>query len=539
MTATYASHVSTKVTPQSQPIPGTTQVPNSAGGFTWTVDCWQRLGRFLILGSEGGSYYAGERELTIQNANCVLECAKQDLARTINTIVTISDEGRAPKNDPAIFALGLLIAQKGEIGKAALEVIPKVCRIGTHLFQLVETIDKTRGWGRSVRRGIANWYLSKRPDQLAYQITKYQQRNGWSHRDVLRSCHAHSSDPVLNSVLRYAVRGEATGEDMNYIQFAHAAKTANEANTVSLIKNQGIPRECVQTQHLNSPKVWEALLEDMPITAMIRNLGKMSSIGLVAPMSDAAKYVCQRLGDVELLKKGRVHPLSILVAQKIYAQGRGDKGSLAWNAVPQVVDALDAAFYTAFQAVEPTGKRWLLGLDVSGSMGTSIAGMPITCREAVGALALVTAKTEPNYLLTAFSSRGWQGNGRSQYAGYGNGIEEVDFSRLTRLDTALEKLSAIPMGGTDCSLPMLYALERKIPVDVFAVYTDSETWHGTVHPSQALKMYRDKMGIPAKLIVLGMVANNFTIADPNDGGMLDVVGFDTSVPQVMAEFARG
>lgn len=115
----------------------------------------------------------------------------------------------------------------------------------------------------------------------------------------------------------------------------------------------------------------------------------------------------------------------------------------------------------------------------------------------------------------------------------------MDFSRLTRLDTALEKLSAIPMGGTDCSLPMLYALERKIPVDVFAVYTDSETWHGTVHPSQALKMYRDKMGIPAKLIVLGMVANNFTIADPNDGGMLDVVGFDTSVPQVMAEFARG
>jgi 60 kDa SS-A/Ro ribonucleoprotein len=36
-----------------------------------------------------------------------------------------------------------------------------------------------------------------------------------------------------------------------------------------------------------------------------------------------------------------------------------------------------------------------------------------------------------------------------------------------------------------------------------------------------------------------MVSNGFTIADPNDGGMLDVVGFDATVPQIMADFLRG
>jgi 60 kDa SS-A/Ro ribonucleoprotein len=86
---------------------------------------------------------------------------------------------------------------------------------------------------------------------------------------------------------------------------------------------------------------------------------------------------------------------------------------------------------------------------------------------------------------------------------------------------------------------MLYATANKIEADVFVVYTDSETWAGKVHPVQALKEYRQKMGIPAKLIVCGMVANNFTIADPTDSGMLDVVGFDTSAPSVMADFARG
>lgn len=45
------------------------------------------------------------------------------------------------------------------------------------------------------------------------------------------------------------------------------------------------------------------------------------------------------------------------------------------------------------------------------------------------------------------------------------------------------------------------------------------------------------MGIPARLVVVGMASKGFTIADPNDGGMLDVVGFDTTTPQVIADFA--
>jgi 60 kDa SS-A/Ro ribonucleoprotein len=45
------------------------------------------------------------------------------------------------------------------------------------------------------------------------------------------------------------------------------------------------------------------------------------------------------------------------------------------------------------------------------------------------------------------------------------------------------------------------------------------------------------MGIPAKLIVQAFVANPFSIADPNDAGMLDVIGFDTAVPSLIHDFA--
>jgi 60 kDa SS-A/Ro ribonucleoprotein len=46
-----------KVTPQSETIPGRDDmVANSAGGYTFAVDQWTLLDRFLILGSDQGSY---------------------------------------------------------------------------------------------------------------------------------------------------------------------------------------------------------------------------------------------------------------------------------------------------------------------------------------------------------------------------------------------------------------------------------------------------------------------------------------------------
>ena len=121
--------------------------------------------------------------------------------------------------------------------------------------------------------------------------------------------------------------------------------------------------------------------------------------------------------------------------------------------------------------------------------------------------------------------------------GYNNGITPFDVGPRQRLDEVCRNTAALPMGGTDCALPMLYALEKGLKVDAFVIYTDSETWAGEIHPVQALRQYREKTGIPAKLIVVGMVSNGFSIADPSDAGMLDVVGFDTATPSVIADFA--
>jgi 60 kDa SS-A/Ro ribonucleoprotein len=85
---------------------------------------------------------------------------------------------------------------------------------------------------------------------------------------------------------------------------------------------------------------------------------------------------------------------------------------------------------------------------------------------------------------------------------------------------------------------MLYALERRLAIDTFVIYTDNETWAGTIHPDEALRRYRERMGLPSKLVVVGMTSTGFTIADPNDPGMLDVVGFDAAAPAVIADFSQ-
>src|SRR5213078_4492984 len=481
MAINYAKLFNRRATPQSQPIPGSTQVPNSAGGYSWQVNDWMRFDRFLILGAEGGTYYITERDLVKENHDAVVRCIKVDGVRAVNRIVEISNDGRAPKNDPAIFALALVATHGDKEARAlAFKNLGKVCRIGTHLFHFAEYVNALRGWGRGLRNAVGSWYVGREADELAHQAVKYQQRDGWSHGDLLRLAHPKAPSAQHDAVFRWMlagadslgerevkrkVRGEdriakygATGALPKLVEaFERVKRAANVIEVVKLIDEFDLPREAIPTQWLNEAKVWEALLERMPMTALIRNLGKMTAIGLIKPFSDAKKLVLRKLNDETALKRSRIHPLAVLVAQKIYAQGHGDKGALKWSPVSAIVDALDAAFYAAFGNVEPCNKPVLLALDVSGSMACSqIAGSCISAREASAAMALITAATEPEHEIIGFSASTRGGYG-GMHGGGEPGITRVNLSPRMRLAEVIKRIEAIPMGGTDCALPMLWA----------------------------------------------------------------------------------
>lgn len=521
------------VTPQNEPIPGSKQVPNNAGGYTWAIDDWERLHRFLILGSEGGTYYVKERELTKDNAAVVERCIKADGPRTVREIATVSTSGSAPKNDPALLALAMCVSLgDDETKRLAFTVLPEVARIGTHLLHFISFAEQFRGWGPAMRRAIGSWFNDKQPLDLAYQVTKYPSRDKWAMSDALRLAHPKPASDTHNALYKWVVDSEMRFDNVEldtattlYMQGRAELQAASDPRVAALLISQyKLPREVVPTELLNSAEVWEALLQDMPMTAMIRNLATMTRVGLIGMLSDAAGTVAERLADAEKVKRARVHPLQLLAALQTYKSGHGLRGQNTWTPVSSVVDALDAAFYLSFDNVIPSGARMLIGLDVSGSMGgTMVAGMSdMDCVRAEACMAMITARTEPRHGIVKFDTN----------------AEPIDITPRMRLDTIVEKVARAVGGGTDCAQPILWATKNKVAVDTFVIYTDSETWAGRMHPKQALDKYRQAMGIPAKLVVVGMVATESSIGDPNDSGILDVVGFDTSAPSIISDFSK-
>lgn len=517
---------------QSQPATST-QTKNAAGGYVFAVDDFTRLERFLILGNEGGTYYATEKKLTKQNGKCVERCITADGRRTVDTIVNISKNGRAPKNDQALYALAMCAAADSETTRQyALSKLSDVARTGTHLFQFIDFVSSMRGWGRALRRGIGNWYTNQPSESLAYQLIKYRQRDGYTHADALRLAHPKPAAGIQGDVMHYAVKGwPGIGTEVpesNAIKTIWAferlqlASSAKEA--AKIINDYRMPREAVPTQYLTDKGVWEALLNDMPMTAMVRNLATMTRVGLVAPMSMATAKIISELTNGERLTRSRMHPIALLEALYTYNSGRSVRGDSTWTPVNQITDALNDAFYKSFGNVEPSNKRTLLGLDVSGSMtmGT-ISGMPgISPRVGSAAMALVTANTEPQHAFMGFCSQ----------------FVPLNISSRMRLDMVCKSIEGLPFGRTDCAQPMLWAQANNVPVDTFEILTDNDTWFGKIHPFQALRDYRQKTGINAKLAVVGMTATQFSIADPSDAGMADFVGFDTAAPQLITEFSK-
>jgi 60 kDa SS-A/Ro ribonucleoprotein len=529
--ADYAAHVSTKTTPQDTPVRGQDQVCNEAGGYVFPVTWEVQLRRFLILGHDGGTYYASEKKRTIEIVDCIDEgirnrCTWHNL---VSMIIEVSQSGVAVSNDPAIFALAYVVGRhKGTLAASyALENLHNVCRTGTHLFAFCTAVQQFRGWGRALRRAVASWYTDRSPMALAKQVTKYQQRNGWSHRDVLRKAHPQACGET-QEVLQYVTQREDwlfnyDGEVNAFLEAVEEAKTATPRRLSELIARHGLVREHIPTLHLNNVWVWDALLLNMPLHAMVRNLNKMTAIGLLFPLGDCTRQVVEALGSAMKIKQARLHPLSILIALRQYQKGGGDLGNLTWTPVPAIVDALEDAFYLAFDAVEPTGKNFLLAVDVSGSMTwNNCAGAPMTCRTGAVVMAMLAARTEPN----------------THILGFCDTPVELGITARDTLGEACRKAQAQNFGGTDCGAAMRWAEQHGVPVDMFCIYTDGQTWSGPQHPFQALQQYRERTGIPAKLAAFQMAGGRMSIADPSDAGMMDFSGFDASAPALLADFAR-
>lgn len=502
-----------------------TQVQNSAGGYVYALSPEKAFERFLILGTEGGTYYAKERDLTKQAMALVAQCV-QDL--DVETYFGLVEEAArtAPKRTWALYALAEALisgtpAHKARVPHAAKNVV----QTGTDLFELASYVRGRRGWGETVRHTFDAFLAEMDVQKLALWSVKYRERFGYTWRDLLRLQHTKPDSLERQGVFQFMNgklrASESSISDLNVpdviIGYLMVQGLAAEDEIISLVGQYHLPWEAL-TDEQRTDLVWKACLPNIGDRAVLRNMASFTRRGL------DQDYVFRQNVTDRINRSSKLHPINVLDALKTYGSGGAVGRSRGGTYVPNsrwqeaLEDALDHSWV---DGVTKTGQRVMIGVDVSGSMGAPAGGSAVlTCAEVAGALSLAFVKAEEEVGVFAFNE----------------GLQHLPFTRKTAYADVMKRISHINYGGTDCSLPMLYAMQQKVKVDTFISITDSETWAGSVQPMEALRQYRQASGIHAKMAVIGLTSNGFSIADPRDRATMDFVGFSSDLPKAIEKF---
>lgn len=450
---------------------------------------------------------------------------------------------------------------------------------------------KSTGWGTKRKKGIASFYTDANKDalRLLYLVTKYKRRHNWSHADILLFTHLKFSNLMEGKelVLTYSRYGyhhkkyislksrmstspvnETVGRVIDLIDVLEKIKaltpdddTENIDTLCNLIekygklcceeewenvcylygqmncrnnseeprKSFGICKEHVPTKFFQYPEVWRRLLPNMALGCMIRNLSKMTELEIFDDQENVNR-VTSALRDPEILKRARIHPLSILIALHTYQKGESDRSKSKWNPNLEICGALDEAFHQSFKSVQlfldnPTNKKFYLAIDCSTIMKESECCHcdVISPVVAAAALTLVMRKMETHCQVVAF------GEDLADNVPIADTISET----VTQITEYAESNN---LGKEiDPTVVIQNARDEKIDVDVFIFFTACKGIKGDA--TDMLQKYRSTMNKPdAKLIVCAMSCNDETVVQPNDPFVLHVCGFDQNMLTIIHEF---
>ena len=546
---------------------------SNQGGETYRVpdEGLTRLVRFLILGSETGSFYASPEKLTAENTKAV-RATFDAMPEAVGELIRVSKNGLAPKLEPVLFALALATRSANpDTRQAAYAAIPTVCGTASQLYQFLNfrfalgglnagkpiknakdgAVYGNHASSAGLRRALTAWINARSNENLAYQAMKYPQREGVSLRDVLRiSRSTKTDDPGRDALYRYIVKGELKPElDMEIHERLSAAQTVGSDGmkvdaVANLIREYNLPREVVRTDLLNEVEVWEALLQDMPMTAMLRNIGVMESKGVLKSLENR-KLVIDRLTDQERIHKSRLHPINIFTALSVYQSGAGRLGSKTWDVNPRMLDALSEAFDLSFANVTPSNKKILLAIDISSSM-TAMAHQAsmASALELSGVMALIIVRSEPDVTVIGIDDK----------------IRQLAISGRQRPDDVKAYMQRNIGGATNLHLPFMRVEQDKQGdnTDAIVLFTDSENgayggyhygYNAQMRTPKSLREYQEdfvKNRPDRRMVLCQMIANHRGWVHPSGyewdavgRQSLEIVGFDPTIGKMTSDFLSG
>ncbi|KAK3102549.1 hypothetical protein FSP39_012112 [Pinctada imbricata] len=479
---------------------------------------------------------------------------------------TLDDSPATCLKYPVLYALAVCIKSNNPATKKkAYDCLLEVCTIPSYLFLFlflyyrmclneaaqISEHPKKPSWPKSFRKTIKKWYTQFDPLKLAHLVTKYRSRYGWSHKKVLRLAHI-GHDRVDSRgrgfVIKYILSGllEAKNtydqdpdpkvtevreylEAVEYVRrFDYRKEEDGSEGLKTLlekIKINELAWEHVQTYVLKSPLIWRTLLVTMPPLALIRNLSRLSYLGLLTPGSNEPtieeRIVCERLQKRDALLAAKIHPMTILIAISRYTTGQNQRNK-RWSINEAVRRCLWAAFCTSYEMFHPTGKNLLVALNINTRMLCPVIASPaLSSKMAAVAIAKIFHEVE--------------GNQRVNCIKFDSSSEAVDMTR--DVVTITETFPRVE-GQTDFTVPFTYARNGGLNVDAFVILSDF------VNDDQIGKLRRglsdycaQHVGRRIKLVIIGLTSTELSEVDPEgEENLLVVPGIDINSLRKVTDF---
>lgn len=212
------------------------------------------------------------------------------------------------------------------------------------LFRLVAETHKERGWGRALRTKVAAWYSNRPVSEVAADILKCPEHDGWTHRDLLRLAHPKPATPAHNALFQWAADGEIghlttpdmmSGELRQVYAVDQLKKTDEEREALRIVEQFSLSPDMLPYEWKQSPAVWETLLTSMNCRDIVENLTALADSGLLVEESAAAALVVARLMDRRGMQSSGLNRETLARARGAYARHP--------QAISIVVEALDSA----------------------------------------------------------------------------------------------------------------------------------------------------------------------------------------------------
>jgi 60 kDa SS-A/Ro ribonucleoprotein len=466
----------------------------------------------LLTNTFGQTFYVSQRDV-IQQADAlhtqVLETDPEYMAKAL-----VYARNKGYMRSQPVYGLAKMVSYKGskeQVDKRrrlAVGVFDSVIRTPNDLYDFV-TVCNSMGnnlSGRSLKRMINRWLDTKVSEYWAIKYGSEGRKGDWNLSKILR--HFHPRHKELFRYLRSRKNADFT-VDLNKLPqvraFEQLKKATSDSEKVRLITEGRLPHEVASSFAGSSKEVWRAIVPQLPIFALLRNLATLERHGV---LDEFRGHIEEKLTNPKVIHNSKILPFRFDKA--------AEKVTTNW-----AVDALRGALEVSVENIPQIPGRVAVMLDISGSMGGGYYGNRSMYIDTASILALaLMKKANLNGRLLLFDTQ----------------TEEFPVSQYDSILSQSRKIR--PRGGTDTGSPVRVITKDRDEIDTIIMITDEQQNTGSPFCDE-LSRYRGSVNRNVRSFIINVSPYKGRMVDESDKLVHYIYGWSDQVLTYISMASQG